>query len=375
MPSDKKHILILSSWYPSEKHPFLGNFVQRQAILLSRIYTVSVLVTESSEDEEISSTTAEQFGIKEVRVRYPKKEKILEKRKVMEQAMSHGVESLDNVDLIIGHVILPKGLQFVMAKKYFKCPLILVEHGSYFRPSQRENRSWIDKIIIRKVRKHLDEVVAVSEYLKKDMQGDFPKHNIHVIGNHVDAELFHYQAKKAHGKTEFLHISTMDEKTKNPEGIICAFKTLKEEYTNFRLTIVCDEDTEQWQELVRNFDMEDNVQFIGPLQWNEIAPYYYDADAFVLFSDYESFSIVLAEAWATGTPVITTNVGIAWNMNPSLGILVEKGDRKSLVGALKQFIMDSKEQFDNEKIASYGEQYSDEHILERWEALITKHIG
>lgn len=375
MSSEKKHILILSSWYPSEKHPFLGNFVQRQAILLSKSYNVSVLITESSDDDELSAKTTEAFGIKEIRVRYPKKDKLLEKRKVLEQAMTLGVSFLEHIDLIIGHVILPKGLQFVMAKKHFSCPMILVEHGSYFRPEQREKRSWVEKLIIRKVRKHLDEVVAVSEYLKKDMQLDFPKHEIHVIGNHVDHQLFHYESKKLHGKTEFLHVSTMDERTKNPEGIICAFKTLKEEYTNFRLTIICDEDTEHWQALVKNFDMDENVEFIGPLQWNEVAPYYYNADAFVLFSDYESFSIVLAEAWATGTPVITTNVGIAWKMEPELGIEVEKGDRKSLVGALKQFIMDSKDQFNNERIAEFGAKYSDQQILERWEALINKHIG
>lgn len=372
---DKKHILILSSWYPSEKNPFLGNFVQRQAVLLSGSYKVTVLITESCSENLISSETKETLGITEVRVRYPKKDKLLEKRKVLEQAMTIGVETINDVDLIIGHVILPKGLQFVMAKKHFGCPLILVEHGSYFRPEQREKRSWVDKLIIRKVRKHLDEVVAVSEFLKKDMQTDFPKHTIHVIGNHVDAKLFHFEAKKAHGKTEFLHVSTMDERTKNPEGIICAFKTLKEEYTNFRLTIICDEDTSHWKELVKNFDMEENVDFVGPLQWDEVSPYYYNADAFVLFSDYESFSIVLAEAWATGTPVLTTDVGIAWKMDSSLGISVEKGDRKSLVSALKQFIMDSKEQFNNQKIASHGEQYSDEKILERWEALINKHIG
>ena len=43
MAEESKHILILSSWYPSEEHPFLGNFVERQAELLGSKYKVTVI--------------------------------------------------------------------------------------------------------------------------------------------------------------------------------------------------------------------------------------------------------------------------------------------------------------------------------------------
>ncbi len=374
MDKHTPHILILSSWYPNQKHPFLGNFVERQARLLKSCYNVTVLVTESRDADETEIRDTANNGLREVRILHPRGSKLLERRKQLEQALNMGLERIEQVDLIIGHVILPKGLQFVQAKKHFNCPLILVEHGSYFRPAMREKRTWIEKLILRKTRKHLDEVVAVSEFLKKDMEQDFPKHQIKVIGNHIDASLFHFAPKPKHERVEFLHVSTMDERTKNPEGIICACRALKDEVENFRFTIICDEDTERWQHLASNLELNEYLRFVGPLKWEEVASYYYDADAFVLFSDYESFSIVLAEAWATGTPTITTPVGIAANMPSTAGIAVEPGNTRQLIASMRDFAQAEHRESDNRKIAEYGAQFSGEVILGKWKTLISKYV-
>ncbi|OFZ23933.1 MAG: hypothetical protein A3D92_18430, partial [Bacteroidetes bacterium RIFCSPHIGHO2_02_FULL_44_7] len=309
MEHTRPNILLLSSWYPSDAHPFLGNFVERHAQLLSKAYTVTVVITESRDDGFSGFSDEQKGNIREIRMHYPRSNKLMERRRGMERALTTCLEKISSIDLIIGHVVLQKGLQFVQAKKYFSCPLILVEHGSYFRPEIREKRSWIESLIIRKTRKHLDEVVAVSDFLKKDMQQDFPKHTIRVIGNHIDETLFYPQAKKTGSTVRFLHVSTLDERTKNPEGLLCACRALKDQFNDFHFTFVSDEDFSHWQELAQHFGLENHVSFVGPLSWEAVAPYYYAADAFVLFSNYESFSIVLAEAWATGTPTITTPVG------------------------------------------------------------------
>ena len=43
MRTSEKHILVLSSWYPSRKNPYLGNFVQRQAQLVAQSLPVTVV--------------------------------------------------------------------------------------------------------------------------------------------------------------------------------------------------------------------------------------------------------------------------------------------------------------------------------------------
>lgn len=375
MGQEPVHILLLSSWYPSEKHPFLGNFVERHAQLLSQHYQVTVLVTESDEEEELRILETQHKSVREIRVRHPRKQKLLERRRSMERALTAGLEHVEKADLIIGHVILQKGLQFVQAKKFFNCPLILVEHGSYFRPAMRCKRSWIESLIIRKVRKHLDEVVAVSDFLKKDMQTDFPRHHIQVIGNAVDSVWFAPVPKKRHGITHFLHVSTLDERTKNPEGLLCACRSLKETNTPFRMTIISDEDTTRWSLLASQLGISEQVEFIGPLAWEEVAAYYHAADAFVLFSNYESFSIVLAEAWSTGTPVISTPVGIAAAMPETCGILVVPEDISSLAEAMRRVATSEVPLFDSGVIAAYGSQFHDTAILNKWTELIDRYVG
>ena len=95
---------------------------------------------------------------------------------------------------------------------------------------------------------------------------------------------------------------------------------------------------------------------------------------FVLFSEYESFSIVIAEAWATGTPVISTSVGIASNMNKELGIQVQSKNLESLKNAMLSIIED-KIVFDSSQIIRKAKEFGSEAILKKWEKLIEKHVG
>lgn len=54
--------------------------------------------------------------------------------------------------------------------------------------------------------------------------------------------------------------------------------------------------------------IEEEVQFIGQRPQNELPYFYNAADIVVIPSHYESYGMVIAEAMACGTPVITTNV-------------------------------------------------------------------
>lgn len=374
MQNSDIHILILSSWYPSKAHPFLGNFVERQARLLGKRYKVTVVHTVAKDGGEIELHETNKDGFDEILVEYNGNGHILARKKQERAALIRGIGNLENVKLIIGNILLPKGWQFLVARKNFGCPVVYIEHGSYFRENGPFRWGRMHRWILSQVRKKATEVIAVSDVLKKDMTANFPKRSVQVIGNHIDTELFASKVKVKTDTTRFLHVSTLDPNTKNPRGIIEACELLKAESSAFKLTIICDEDVSDWKHYVEEKSLSDVIDFVGPLEWAELVPYYHNSDTFVLFSEYETFSIVLAEAWSTGTPVIATSVGIASDMSTDLGIQVEQNQPESLKSAMLKFI-NNEVKFDQKHLNQAASQYSEDSILNNWTTLIEKHVG
>lgn len=364
MKPNSQHILILSSWYPTKDALFVGNFVQRQAELLASEYQVTVLHTKSySSIKSIEISETLKGNLRELIVYHPKGKNLLQKFLLQKKAFKLGLKQIENVTLIYGHVLLPKGLQFIQAKKRFNCPLFVTEHASYYRKEIREKRSFLDKIILKKVNKHIDKLFAVSEFLKNDLQLDFTSKKIEILPNHIDTKVFIPHQFTRETKTQFLHISTLDEQVKNPKGILDACLLLiKGGQSNFHLTIISDQPTVKWDKYASTNNLSEYITFLGPLDWFELAPYYQKSDAFILFSSYETFSIVLAEARACGIPTITTSVGIGNQLSEKLGIQVEINSPESLANGMLE-IMENKRTFNSTFISNYAQQFSAENVL------------
>lgn len=369
--SHKQHILVLSSWYPTRINEFLGNFVQRQARLFSSEHFVTVLHTKAEKEcQSIELQDRVDGNFREVIVYHPKGKNRLQSYLFQKKAFQQGLQKISGISMIHSHVILPKGWQFIAAKKQFKCPLIVTEHASYYRNEIKEKRSFIERIILKKMVKKIDLLTAVSPFLRTDLQVEFRTKKIEILPNHIDNKLFTPTKKENATKKEFLHVSTLDEEVKNPKGIIDACQMLVARNKNdFHLTIVSDESTKKWEEYRNQCGLSEYISFHGPIEWQSLPPFYQQSDAFILFSDYETFSIVLGEAWACGIPTLTTSVGIGYNLSPDLGIQVERNSPKSLANAMEKIITNST-LFSPEIIQKYTEQFSSNAVLTQFNKLI-----
>lgn len=372
MPQSTKHILLLSSWYPTAENPFLGNFVQRNAELLGSKFQVSVITIEPSKTVSKITLSDENDGnLRTITVLFPEGNRFQNWTR-KHKAFKKGLTQIESVHLIIGHVLLPNAWMFLEATRRKKAPLIWVEHGSYFRSELNKKWSPYEKWLLRRIVAISKEIVAVSETLKSDLKPFTDGKNISIIGNHIDEKLFTFEVKERTNTIKFLHVSTLDENVKNPKGIFEACFLLKEKNPNFELTVISDGDYEHWERLIQELDLQNQVRFVGPLNWHEIPKYYHQADAFVLFSEYETFSIVLAEALATGTPIISTNVGIAKGLSEDVIELVERSNVQELQTKMLAFI-NGELKFDSNTILAEGTQFYSTSILKKWDALIEKY--
>ena len=375
MENDRKHILLLSSWYPNRSAPFLGNFVQRQAEILAKDFKVTVLYVVADSTISVREwNVTERENLTEKIIYHPKGTHFFSRKKERDAAFLEGLQSIENVDLIHGHVLLPNCYLFLRAKNKFNCPLIITEHGSYFRKEKRKKWDLKEKFLLKLVRKNIDQLVAVSEILRQDLQVYFNTEEIIIIPNPTNTALFFPVEKSKKETFEFLHISTLDTSVKNPVGILDAIELLYDKgYTNYRFTIISDESSLELQKIAKEKGIEQLVSFVGPLHQKDLVSYYQKSDAFVLFSDYETFSIVLTEAWACGIPTITTPVGIAQRMPEYLGIEVKQKDSLGLAIALEKLLNGM--EFNSNLIREYATQFSDETVLQQLKNLYQKFNG
>lgn len=368
------HILFLSSWYPTQEQPFLGNFVKRHAELLAQDHKVTVLNLQSGDVSKIQIAESRHGNLTELQVKYTATRSPFMKWHYARKAFFEAVQHIRDIDLIHGNVILSKGLQFVWAKKHFNKPLIVSEHASYYREEIRQNWSLKEKTILRKVLKNADLLTAVSPFLADEIRQAFPSAEVKILPNVIDPELFCCMQKETREVVKFIHISTLDEKVKGVAGMIEACRLLKADVgANFNLQIVSDEPYASWQEKVQALDLDDVIHFSGPSQPEEIARELQNSDALILFSSYETFSIVLAEAWATGTPVISTPVGIAKSLDPKAGIEVKVNDPGSLKLAMQSFV-EGKVSFDQHELLQFASAYTPGKVLRTIESLYAKLI-
>ena len=70
-----------------------------------------------------------------------------------------------------------------------------------------------------------------------------------------------------------------------------------------------DREMDRVKRLAKERDLEDQIDFVGQVDHNELPLYYNAADVCVVPSYYESFGLVALESMACGTPVVATRVG------------------------------------------------------------------
>ncbi|MHC4879759.1 MAG: glycosyltransferase [Planctomycetota bacterium] len=99
--------------------------------------------------------------------------------------------------------------------------------------------------------------------------------------------------------------------------------------------------THELQTFVRQNELNDSVEFVGPVDRRMLARCYRAADATVLSSDSEGLPNVLRESLACGTPFVSTDVGSVREIaHETHSQLVPRGDSDALHRAMLQ-VLDS----------------------------------
>jgi L-malate glycosyltransferase len=345
------HVLFISSWYPVRDNPTHGVFNRYFAEAAALYHRVSVLhvASEQSKDSRWETVVSEEENILTVTVYYPRVTISIpliaqmlkfRRRKAAFRAGYRKLESLaGRPDLMQLNVIMPNGIGALYLSKMYGLPYVISENWSGYTKEDGNYKGIVQKYLTRKIVSRAKFLMPTSDYLMEAMCSHGLEGRYRVIPNVVNTDEFVPVPRVPDGMVRFIHVSSLNDREKNVSGILRSFAKALEQRRELELVIAgTGEDEQLYRSLVKACGMEGRVIFTGRLMRSQLVKEINRCDALVMFSNYETFCLVIPEAFACGKPVITSAAGaIPSYMKPELGIMVPVKDEKALTDAILGF--------------------------------------
>ena len=253
----------------------------------------------------------------------------------------------ENFDIIHTHFPTPWSADISMIISFLKRkPLILTYHndavtaGKLSVLTEIYNRVFLPLLLCRSAK----ILITQPEYINRSKYLYKYKNKIEVIPCGIDSNIyFQKNINKIPNQIFFLSVLDKYHTYKGLDCLIKAIKIVKTKIPDIRLIVGGSGDlVKNYKFLAKKLELEKNVEFRGFIESDKLVDLYNQSELFVLPSTgiQEGFGIVLLEALACGTPVITTNiVGIAKEIKDNkCGIIIPCNDAEKLAQAIIRII-------------------------------------
>jgi glycosyltransferase involved in cell wall biosynthesis len=360
------YFLWLPSWYPNEREPFNGDFIQRHAKAASFNNNIIIIFfTQFGETvkQEAKVVNDTRGNLKEIVVYVPFKPigfRLIDRVRYNLVFYKFSAEFLkcyfekEGLPLLVHvHVPMKAGNLALWIKHKFHVPYIVSEHSSTYSEQAGagyfKRRHLLYQFNVKRIFSKAILVTNVSQAIGSVIQNLFSITELHVIPNVVDTTLF-YPTRYEKGVFTYVHVSSLSEQ-KNIFGMLRAFKRMVSIRNDWKLSVV-GPFTQEIHLFIKKEGLENFVSLIGEVSYETVATYMNQAQVLVLFSKHENFPCVVIEALCCGIPVTASDVaGIKEAVNLSNGILVESENESQLLQALLK-IREDYDNYDREHIAA-----------------------
>jgi len=346
--SSRIGVLILTPWYPTPDLPHRGIFVVDQAralagagarvtvlhpdarpFALRGIYALRGTKVWPSRVEDgvtVLAATRPAF-LPRLEIAYACTSQRLTSRLLAE------LPAASRPDMVHAHVSYPTGAIAVELGRRWRRPVVITEHYAPFseliaRPlARRRALSALGQA---------DAVVAVSSALARDMAAAGLARPVEVVPNVVDVSQFQPRPLPPAAPFKVIAIGSLIAR-KDPVTILEAAARLAGDRPELgvRVTFVGSGPLErELEQRAQALGLADRVVLTGDLSRPEVARELAAHHLLVVASRSETFSVVAAEALASGRPVVSTRCGGPEDfVTPEVGELIPIGDPAAMAGA------------------------------------------
>jgi len=385
------NVLFLPKWYPSKFEEFDGNFIENHALALSKKCRLGVIFVHSNSElsKNFAVEKTEQHGFPEYRVYYKKPQlglsifnqvaSFFRYRKAQTIGYKAYLKDIGKPDLCHVHINGRSALLANFLKTAENIPFLITEHWSGYTAESGAFKGYFRKKFYQYTAKQSSGITCVSNYLKEAIKRHGIKANFSIVPNVVNTELFQPKLDKANNPIRVIYISNITKRPKNIHLIVKALNKVGIQRKDFEIDILGAGPDEAFMlEALENGSMKGRYTFYGEVEIEKVAALLQNADFLLLYSQFETQSVVMVEAFASGVPVLISGVGgIPEYMNEERGLLLEPNSAQTLEKGILTMLDDYKkydqEQLRNYAVANFGEARIQEQFLQLYHKALEEH--
>jgi glycosyltransferase involved in cell wall biosynthesis len=216
--------------------------------------------------------------------------------------------------------------------------------------------------------KKYDKIFAISQAVQKDIFNNSGLESV-IIYNGIHLDKIKVKTSETNDIFRMVQVSRLDHSKKGQHILLKALFLLVEKYKidRFSLDFIGSGDSETYlKELVQEYKLEKQVNFLGEKNREEIYTILYSYDLLIQPSIYEGFGLTVTEAMAAKVPVlISANDGpMEIIENGKYGFMFDNGDAEQCCEKIKQ-IMTKEDHLDDFPDNAYR------HVADNFDIAVT----